>query len=49
MMAALHAICVILALACLFAAALEWHARKGNLLAAGLFLWLLSTVIGGAR
>lgn len=46
-MAIVHLILVILALVCFLAAAIESWAKKPavNLVAAGLFLWLLSTLI----
>jgi len=47
-MATLHLILVILALVCLFSAAIRVFSPRGtNLTAAGLFLWLLSTLVVG--
>ena len=44
-MITVHTVIVILALICLLAAACEVQKPRFNLLAAGLFLWLLSTLI----
>ena len=42
-----HLILLILALACFLVAALDVTVRRINLIAAGLFLWVLSTLITG--
>lgn len=47
MMPFVRAVLMALALTCFFFAALEWKARHGNLLAAGLFLWLLAILLEG--
>lgn len=46
-MTLLRAMLLTLALSCFLLTALEWKARRGNLLAAGLFLWLLATLMEG--
>ena len=40
-----HLLLIILALVCFLLAALEVSVRRTNLIAAGLFLWLLSTLV----
>jgi len=49
MNASLHLILLILALLCFLLAALDVVVRRINLIAAGLFLWLISTLVGGVR
>lgn len=44
-MYALHLILVIVALVCFLFSAIGVAAPRGNLLAAGLFLWLLSELV----
>lgn len=44
-MLTLHLVSAILGLACFLVAALEVSVRRINFIAAGLFLWLLSTLI----
>ena len=42
-----HLFLVIAALVCLLMAAVGVVAPRGNLLAMGIFLWVLSTLVGG--
>jgi hypothetical protein len=45
-MVTVHLVLVILALVCFLFAAVNIAAPRGNLMAAGLFLWLLATLVG---
>ena len=45
MILTVHAILITLALVSFLSAALDVTPRRGNLIAAGLFLWLLSTLL----
>jgi hypothetical protein len=46
-MITVHLIFVILALICFLFAAVDVTVRRVNLIAAGLFLWLVSTLLAG--
>ena len=46
MITTIHSILVLLALVCFLIASVG-ELPRGNLIAAGLFLWLLSTLVGG--
>ena len=46
-MVSIHLILLILALVCFLMAALDVSVRRLNLIAAGLFLWVVSTLVTG--